>query len=103
MLLLFLAPGCCGLFQPTDKTVRAWANREITVGMDRVDAVRVIESHGYKVNYSDAEKIACDGPVTGQCIDYPHGYYAGIGVFFDSHQRVKQVIVDKSVPLWDSI
>ena len=94
LMLLFFTPGCCGLFQPTERSERAWANREITVGMGRVDAVRIIESHGYSVDYSDAGKIIC-GPETGQCIDNPCGYVVGVGAIFDSDQRVKQVHVDK--------
>lgn len=99
LILLFFTPGCCGLFQPTERSERAWVNREITVGMSRVDAVRIIESHGYRVWLSDAEKIISDAKVTGECIDYPHGYFVGIDIFFDSHQQVRQVIVDKSVSL----
>ena len=99
LILLFVTPGCCGLFQPTDRTVRAWVNREITVGMSREDAVRVIESHGYRVALSDAEKIISSAKVTGECIDYPNGYFVYMDVFFDSHQRVKQVAVNKAVSI----
>jgi len=99
LMLLFFTPGCCGLFQPTDRSERAWVNREITVGMSRVDAVRIIESHGYSVWLSDAEKIISNGLVTGKCIDYPNGYFVYMDVFFDSHQRVKQAIVVKSVSI----
>ena len=99
LILLLFTPGCCGLFQPTERSERAWVNREITVGMNREDTVRVIESHGYRVAMSDAEKIISSAQVTGQCIDYPNGYFVYIDVFFDSHQRVKQAIVEKAVSI----
>jgi len=100
LLLLFLAPGCCGLFQPTEESVKAWATREIPVGTSRADAVRVIENHGLRVMKSDAEEV-WGGVITGKCITDPTGYGLVLDVFLDSHQLVKETQVDKVFGFYD--
>jgi len=100
MLLLSSAPGCCGLFQPNVGSVRGWAKREISPGTNRVDAVRIIESHGLKITDSDAGKIFAV-IFTGQCINYPPGYAIDMKVMFDSHQRVREVNVNEATILYD--
>lgn len=94
MLLLFLAPGRCGLFQSTEASVKAWAQREIPVGTSRGKAVRVIENHGLRVMKSDAEEVWA-GVVTGKCITNPMGYGLVLRASLDSHQLVKDIDVDK--------
>lgn len=100
ILLLFAAPGCCNLFEPTDVSVNAWVHREIPVGTSRVDAVQVIESHGLKVFDSDAGKITAN-LITGKCIDNPVGYAVDVEIIFDSHQRAQETHVDKGVIICD--
>ena len=94
MLLLFLAPGCCGLFQSTEASVKAWAQREIPVRTSRADAVRVIENHGLRVMKSDAEEV-WGGVITGKCITNPTGDGLVFHLFLDSHQRVREIEVSK--------
>src|SRR5690348_7604648 len=108
MLLLFLAPGCCNLFEPTDVSIKAWVQREIPAGTSRVDAVRIIECRGLKIVDSDAGKVIAD-IITGKCIDNPVGYAVDVQIIFDSDQRVRERHVDKGfiicdcpgIPFWE--
>jgi len=94
MLLLFLAPGCCGLFQPTEASVKSWATRQIPVGTSRTDVVWVIKSHGLEILVNDARGIYT-GFQEADCVDNHLGNWVEVTVDFDSHQRTTDILVNK--------
>jgi len=102
LFLAIISPGCCGLFQPTEASVKHWANREITIGMSREDALRIIARHGLTSDDDGNGRIVAT-VLTGKCLADPTGYAVTVVLWFDDRKRVKEFHVATAHIINDSI